>query len=352
MSAIAAILGFGPAPLAEQAGEAMMQTLERYPADYSHTLQQDSLFMGCLGQRITPESAHERLPLASGGIVITADAILDNRTQLFDLLEIERPLRSSMTDSELIVRAYRRWDKRTPNYLIGDFAFLIWDERARTLFGARDVFGNRTLYYHRNAERIAFCTAIAPLFALPGVQRAVNPMWLAEFLSIPVMFESSDSASTAYESIEQLPPAHSFTLVNGAMRLERHGNLMPEEQLRLGSDGEYEEAFRDVFSQAVKSKLRTSRPVGSMLSGGLDSGAVSAFAARELALQGRPLKAFSYIPEPEFVDWTHRGRAADERPFIQATARYSGNIEEHYLDFAGKSPLTELDDWLDMLEMP
>ena len=77
-----------------------------------------------------------------------------------------------------------------------------------------------------------------------------------------------------------------------------------------------------------------------------------ALAARELRNQNKTLHTYSYVPVDDFEDWTPRSRVADERPFIQSTVDYVGNIDEHFCDFKEKNPYSEVDDWLDALEMP
>jgi asparagine synthase (glutamine-hydrolysing) len=355
MSAIAGILCCGGEAASPEDGSRLMEALRIYPADETGVWQEGPVFLGCRAQWITPESRHERLPLYDerDQLAIAADAIVDNREELFDRLRIERERRARMTDAELILAAYRRWEEEAPQYLIGDFAFAVWDRRKRRLFAARDLLGSRTLYYRRDGRRFAFCTAMRPLLALPGAAKELNESWLAEFLAIPIILDSVDVHSTVYRGIEQIPPAHSLTIEEGKLTLKQYGTLAePERKLRLRSNGEYEEAFRDVFRQAVASKLRTFRQVGASLSGGLDSGAVIAFAAAPLRSAGKTLHAYSYVPPADFTDWTPKRMAADESPYIKSVASHIGNISENYLDFPERNPLGEVDDLLELMEAP
>jgi asparagine synthase (glutamine-hydrolysing) len=166
------------------------------------------------------------------------------------------------------------------------------------------------------------------------------------------MQESVDIGTTAYKHINQLPPAHWFTMEEGERTLHKYACLDEVEPLRLKTGGEYIEAFREVFTQAVTARLRTHRAVGAALSGGLDSGAVASFAAPSLHLQQKPLHAYSYVPVQDFTDWTPPTLMANERSYIQSTARYVGNIHENYMDFEGKSPFSEIDIWLELMEAP
>ncbi|WP_027092717.1 asparagine synthase-related protein [Cohnella thermotolerans] len=354
MSALAGIVRFDGQDADPADSEAMMDAMRPYIADDVRTWSGGPAFLGCRIRRITPESVAERMPEGEPGsrLRIAADAILDNRRELFDRLQVPPSRRSGMMDSELILLAYRRWGREAPAALVGDFAFMIWDEDRRLLFGARDTFGSRSLYYHGSDRRFAFCTTIAPLLALRDTPKGLDEAWLAEFMAIPEMFECTDPGATPYRQIRQVPPGHAIAVSDGRISLARYGTLEPGGTLRLKSDGEYEEAFREVFGEAVRCRLRTFREVAATLSGGLDSGAVAGFAARELQREGKTLYAYSSVPARDFTDWTPGGTAADERPFIRATVRHVGNIVQADLDFEGLSPFSEVDEWLELLEAP
>lgn len=354
MSAIAGIYHINEEPISIELGMSLMRDLEKYPADDVQIWTNYRVFLGCHGQWITPESVGECLPYydRERKIAITADAIIDNREELFERLQVKHNNRKGMPDSQLILLAYEKWGEDSPKQLVGDFAFMIWDEREQKLFGARDFSGSRTLYFYSNQQCIVFCTVMQPLFTLPYVEKEINEQWFAEYLAIPWNFESVDTSSTVYKGIRQIPPSHAISVVNGKVKLSKYCTLEAKERLHLKSNQEYEEAFREVFQQSVASRLRTHRNIGAHLSGGLDSGSVASFAAKTLQNENKHLHTFSYMPLENFEDWTHKRRFADERPFIQSTVQYVGNIKDHYFDFAGKSPLSEIEDWLELLEMP
>lgn len=354
MSAITGIIHFTNEPVSIEHGTRLMSDLQKYPADDIQIWHKENVFLGCHAQWITPESVGEQLPFYNyeKQLAITADAIIDNRNELFEKLQVNYADRKNMTDSELILLSYQKWGEATPKYLVGDFAFMIWDEKKQTLFGARDFSGSRTLYFYRGEEKFAFCTIINPLFTLPYVEKKLNEQWIAEFLAIPVNFESVDSQQTVYKYIEQVPPSHTISVKNGKVNFSRYYTPTTGKMLNLKSNEEYEEAFRDVYQSAVKARLRTHHKVGAHLSGGLDSGSVVSFAAKDLRAENKKLHTFSYVPVEGFVDWTHKGRIADERPFIQSTVKHVGNIQDYYLELPERSPLSEIDDWLETMEMP
>ncbi|MGI8384797.1 asparagine synthase-related protein [Robertmurraya sp. P23] len=354
MSAIAGILNLNGEPVSIEQSTGMMKALEKFPANDIQTWHKDNLFLGCHAQWITPESIGEQLPFYDyeRRLAITADAIIDNREELFQLLQIDREDRKKITDSQLILLAYHKWGEESPKFLVGDFAYVIWDEKEQKLFGARDFSGSRTLYYFKDGQRFVFCTVMKPMLGLEFVSNELNEMWIAEYLANPGMYESVDPNLTVYKKLQQLPPSHSITIHNYQVKLNRYCLLTNDKKLQYKSDEEYVEAFREVFSDAVNSKLRTHLKVGAHLSGGLDSGSVASFASKQLKSGGKPLYSFSYVPVDDFVDWTPRSRIPNERPLIEKTVEYIGNISSEFLSFRERNSYTEIEEWLNTIEMP
>lgn len=354
MSAIAGIYRLNGEFVSAEYGNLMMDSLKPYPVDRAASWHKHNVLLGCHAQWITTHSTQEILPHyhAEMKLAITADAIIDNRDELMEQLQIIYSLRPFMTDSELILHAYQKWGEQSPKYLVGDFAFIIWDERKQWLFGARDFSGARTMYFHRNKDYFSFCTLISPLLSLPFVPKELNEAWLAEYLAITGMFEPPDLSVTIFNNIEQLPPSHTIKVTQEHVFVQRYYSLADITALKLNSNEDYEEAFRVVFDKAVTSRLRTHHHVGAHLSGGLDSGSIVSFAAKALSHDNRKLHTFSYVPDDEFVDWTPKARMANEKPLIRETVQHVGNINDTYLNFKGKSPFSEIDDWLEIMETP
>jgi len=280
----------------------------------------------------TPESVGEHLPSPdkSGRFVITADARIDNRRELLTLLLPEEP-ESRVADSALILAAYEKWGEGCAEKLIGDFAFAIWDSAEKRLFCARDHFGVKPLYYYYLSSTIfAFSTEIKALFTLPEVPRQVDDTRLGDHLA--GMFE--DKEITLYRGILRLPPAHSLTVDESNAQLKSYWRLNPSNELRLSSDGEYAEAFRDLFTQAVDCRLRSAFPVGSMLSGGLDSSSITCTASRILsASKHKPLHTFSAVFDSV--------GESNERSFLEAVLAQD-RYESHFFQADNAQPLAVL----------
>lgn len=282
----------------------------------------------------TPESLHEVLPYtsASGVHTITADARIDNREELLSVLRVSGPAHL-VSDSELILRAYERWGEACVDHLVGDFAFAIWDAAEQKLFCARDHLGVRPLYYYQvEGHLLVFASEVKALLALVEVPRDLDELRLASYLTAQL----DDKEATAYRKIRRLPPAHALVVGGGGMRMWSYWALDPEFELQLPTDEAYVEAFSEVFSEAVRCRLRSAFPVGTHLSGGLDSSAVTCVARDFLANQGGlPLKTFSNIFD--------KVPASDERPYINSVVA-QGGIEPYFVHADGDGPLEHLDE--------
>ena len=243
----------------------------------------------------TPEAAAEPMPLrhSESGCMITADARLDNRAELIAALGIDAAGRV-IGDGALILAAYLRWGDDCPARLLGDFAFAIWDGRTRRLFAARDKAGMRQLIWHITPGRLFACaTDPEALLHHPDVPRRINAARVADFIE---QMEAIDHTSTFFEGLTRLLPAHALRLEGGAVRVQRYWQLAPTVPLSRASAADNTHAFTELFTQAVRDRLRSPAPIGSMLSGGIDSGAVTATAARLLHQAGAPpLLTFSAI---------------------------------------------------------
>ncbi|WP_137791002.1 asparagine synthase-related protein [Bacillus sp. E(2018)] len=354
MSAIAGVFHFHNHIAAIDLGENLLRPLKRFPYDSIDTYYRNNIFLGCLAQWIMPEDINNKQCFydSEKRLAITADVTLDNRPELFNKLNIPQERQNQTTDSELILLAYTKWQEDTPAHLIGDFAFMIWDERSEKLFGARDFSGSRTLYYHHNPDQFVFSTTLQPLLQMPFISNHINDFWMAEYLSIPNMIDTHNASHTVYQDIQALPPAHSITISAGKTVLKRYHTFQEPEIMTYKSRSDVIEEFQELYKTAVTSRLRTHKKVGSQLSGGLDSGSIVSIAAPHLKQKNKQLHTYSATPIPGYEDWTPSYMEPDERKSIKSTVDHVGNISDQYFHFQNRTPLTEIDPWLNVMEMP
>jgi asparagine synthase (glutamine-hydrolysing) len=228
-----------------------------------------------LGQRMLAgalDAVPPALPRShdAGAVVVAADARLDNRAELVATLGFPGRTADGIGDGELILRAWERWGEACPARLLGDFALAVWDGRRRVLFCARDPAGVKPLYYYAGPRVFAAASGAAALLAAPGLPRRLDELRVAAYL-VPGL---ESRTATFYEGILRLPPGHCLSVTPDGGTPHPYWQLDPTRELRLGSDAEYAEQFRELFTDAVRCRLRAGSPVAAALSGGLDSSSV------------------------------------------------------------------------------
>lgn len=298
-----------------------------------------------LGHRMawtTPQSLHEKLPISDprGRLALAYDGRVDNRQELALAFGLAGSAAEELTDGELILKTYEKWGEECVERLVGDFVFAVWDEARQEIFLARDPLGVKPVYYHLSDRLFAFASEIKALLSLPEVPRLLDEVRVGDYLA-PLV---DDKAITFYRGVLRLPPGHCIRVGRGEARLKRYWTLEPEGELHLGSDEEYDSAFRELFTEAVRCRLRSAYPAGTALTGGLNSSSV-ACVARDLlrAEGGEPLRAVVAL----FDD---AAQTDDSRSIQQLLAQ--GGFEPHYLETEGLSPLRDFERVTRHLEEP
>ena len=224
-------------------------------------------------------------PLSLDGQVwITADARIDDRPEISAGLGAAGVLPS---DAEVILRAYLAWGEECAAHLVGDFAFAIWDGRARRLFCVRDQLGVKPCYYADTPSALVVSNTLDCVRLHPGVSSELNDLAMADFL---VFGHNLENDTTAFTGIRRLPAAHALIWTPSAgTRVRRYWRMPVREPLRLKRLGEYVERFDALLDRAVADRLRTRRAVVS-LSGGMDSPTVAVSARRVLSRSPQPFE--------------------------------------------------------------
>lgn len=324
MSSIFGIFNRSGDPVDQDIGRRMLDVASRWKPDESGMFAEGPAMLGHAMLWNTPESKLEQLPRRKEQMVITMDGRLDNREELAQKLGIERADISTTTDSELVMSSYQKWGDQSPNHLLGDFAFAIWNRNKRKLFCARDHMGIRPLYFSASSDCFVLGSDIEALLCHPRVSRKINDEAVANFLINDGLFSTTQ---TYFTDIEKIPPGHSITV--SAAGLEKQCYWRPEDAPRVHytDEREYGHHLHELLEQAVHCRVRSFYPVSSHLSGGLDSSSIAVIAARILRQEGKQLLAFNWLHEPSTTDdpshyeWFN-SKAVAERE----------SIDHHYVD--------------------
>jgi asparagine synthase (glutamine-hydrolysing) len=240
----------------------------------------------------------EEVPLihdVTNDLVVIADARIDNRGELFEMLHISGA-EHTMADACLLLNAWRKWGRESPRYVVGDYSYAIWDRRQQTLFCARDHIGARPFYYSLTTELFVFSSDLKNVLGAPGVSDRLDEDYVVASLADKRFYRRD---RTYFTAIRRLAPGHTLTVRATSEQLDQYWFPENAKDIRYANDEDYAEAARDIFVRAIADRLRTHDATGVHLSGGLDSSSVTVLAARERLDKGfTPPTVFSWQPQP------------------------------------------------------
>lgn len=233
---------------------------------------------------LSPE-ARQPMANADGSLWIVFNGEVYNHPELREELRALGHRFVTATDTEVVLRAYEEWGRDCLARFNGMWAFAIWDERRRELFCARDRLGVKPFYYTVAGGSFLFASEIKALLAHPAVGTRPNDRMLATFLAWGV---ADHTEETMYEGVFQLRPAHWFVVSGeGVGEPERYWDLVVNAAPGGADDGAAARGLRDLLTDAVRLRLRSDVPVGTCLSGGIDSSTITAL-INDLLQEERP----------------------------------------------------------------
>lgn len=243
---------------------------------------------------------------------VTFNGEIYNYQSLRDDLLARGHLFKTSSDTEVIVHAYEEFGEDCVSKLHGMFAFAIWDERKRSLFLARDRVGIKPLYFTLTRDRFLFASEIKSLLQDPAVPRQFNPKSIDRFLT----YYYAPGEDTLFEGIQRLEPGHTLVVRQGQLVKRQYWDLHFDATTRFTRFDDAVDALNELMAQTVRQHLISDVPVGVLLSGGVDSTAVLAYAAETGASS---LQSFTVGFEGEaFVD---------ERPYARLAAQQFGALQ-------------------------
>lgn len=220
----------------------------------------------------------------NSGMEIAADARIDDQETLLRLLDLPPDQAYTMAAGDLILHAYRKWGDTCPEYLIGDYAFAIWDPGKRRLFCARDHIGARSFFYQNTPDDFTFASDIRGVLAASEKPCPLNEDYLAHSLLSGNFYAKQQ---TYYEGVKKLPAGHSLSVDSDGLELRRYWDPRTVAPISYPDDASYAQALRDLLGKAVEDRIRTDESLGVHISGGLDSSAIAQIVVQQLHSQNR-----------------------------------------------------------------
>ena len=312
MCAIAGILNLNTS---DEIQKKMLSTMRRRGPDESGVAVFDNAAL--LHARLTiidPESGSQPMTFTWAGETYT---IVYNG-ELYNTEELRAELQKAghhflgHSDTEVVLHAYAQWGKAALRKFNGIFGLGIWEHRARKLFLARDRIGVKPLFYKEHKQGFLFASEIKTILAYPTVKAEIDTEGIAQIM---LLGPGRVPGSGVFRGIKELEPGCCGYYAGGAFRWERYWKLTDREH--TDSFEETVEKTRFLVLDAIKRQMVSDFPVGTFLSGGLDSSLISAVCAKEYKEQGKRLNTFS-------VDYEN-----NDKYFVPG--KFQPNSDNHYI---------------------
>jgi asparagine synthase (glutamine-hydrolysing) len=226
-------------------------------------------------------AGHQPMTSGDGRYVISYNGEIYNFVELRTELEATGVQFHSRTDTEVVLAAWAQWGEGSLRRFNGMFAFALWDRRERELVLVRDRYGIKPLYYGQFGRTVVFGSEIKAILAHPGVKATVDREALLEYFT----FQNFLTSRTLFKDVRLLSAGHVLRLSISASSIpaaRQWWDYQFEEPSQPASEEEYIEELDRLFCQAVRRQLVSDVEVGAYLSGGMDSGSITAMAAQDL----------------------------------------------------------------------
>jgi asparagine synthase (glutamine-hydrolysing) len=339
MSALAGIVALDGAPIDS---EAEAQTSRAIAASYSGRTAMRRIAGAAFVQRDSSQGTQlsgemHALTEADGRVLFAALARLDNREELGAALGLGGAELARRSDPHLLLSMHERWGDDGVARCLGAFAFASWDAEARRLTLGRDCLGNRPLFYHRGPHFVAFATTLRALLALPGVPRALDELALAQFIAV----NHRDQQRTLYRGIERVPGRTLVTIDRSGVRSRKYWTPDFDAPAPYTREEDYIDRARELLDIAVAAATRDTPHVAIATSGGLDSSAIAATAARLGTAES--ITCFSMVPlSGAQIDVGPFGYL-DERDKVEALVRMHPRLSVRFIAPGRDDPFAEDD---------
>lgn len=228
---------------------------------------------GNRGQALVLSTSDPNGVVHHGPISAVLDGRFDDRANLVRSLGA-RPRQS---DAELLLLAWNKWGQRAPEFLLGDYAFVVSDSRENTLFCARDHIGARPVFYAQSGPRFVVGSTAEQVLAAPFINDSLDMDIVASKIARNKVWLPD---RTFFQNVCKLPPAHCMMVSANGVKLRQYWQPHDAAKVQYRRDEEYAEALRALIEQAVSDRTPATKPVGVHLSGGLDCGSIAAVATR------------------------------------------------------------------------
>lgn len=335
MSAIFGIIDFEGRSLDPAWIKSMQSDLAHRGPDGQGLYEEQGVALGHMLLQVTPESVYDKSPYEEDGLVITANARLDEREAIMDRIGTPQSERDKITDPLLLLRSFKKFGKDFVKNIYGDFAFAIWDKNKRELFCARDQVGVKPFLYYFGNCRLVFSTELKSIVNLPFVEKEIDNIYFRNQL----LYIEDQPETTNWKNIKRLKSANYLLANSNNMEFYLYWEPIYNKSNPYLNIESSAMAILNVLNKAVADRMRVKGQVGVPLSGGLDSSTITCIAARKVAEKGGSIVTVSSILDPT----SQSPNDSDEMVYIQSILDQEKNINPSFIYHSDLSFVNNLD---------
>jgi asparagine synthase (glutamine-hydrolysing) len=316
MSGLCAVIDFSGNAVSRPLVGSMAAIASAEPGAAVRILGSGSAMFSSIGSRLAREVV--AFEPGESKYLVAADARIDNRRELEPKLREELRVLAhepgSASSSALIMAAYLRWGDQLAEHLLGDFAFILWNEDRRHLLAGRDALGIKSLHYAQMGQVLVLATEATQILVHPGISSDFDDRSIGDFLCGNIQ----DPCRTLFAAVQKVPPAHWLRADPRGISKTRYWSPVPQMGAGPKHEEEAAEAIQEILSRAVQDRLQEAvGPTAVSISGGLDSCAVAALACRALGNLGPEDLVLGSLIFPGLAE-------CDERYWVELMAKSLG----------------------------
>jgi asparagine synthase (glutamine-hydrolysing) len=270
-------------------------------------------------------AGHQPMSNEDGSLWIVYNGEIYNYVEIGEELKTLGHRLRSKTDTEVILHAYEEWGTDCLAHFNGMWAFAIVDLRAKRIFCSRDRAGVKPFYYSYDGKRFCFASEIKALLSVEGVSIEPNEQILGDYLFSGLLDHTEE---TFFRNIYQLRAGGWLLLEGNQLTIHSYWDIA-DKGVRFAREEDYAERFYELFQDAIRLRLRSDVPVGTCLSGGLDSSAIVCLANR-MIFNGQTINQEMVGKRQKTFSSCFENPAYDERTFIEKVIQQTG-AEKNYV---------------------
>jgi asparagine synthase (glutamine-hydrolysing) len=311
----------------------MYDLIKHYEHVHYESIQQDFVKLGRLKRHFNEQSIQENGHFENESYILQFTGRIDNYKSLIDANNLIK----NITINELVITLHTKFGTDFIKLIEGDWVLSLWIKQKEELLLARDILGNTAVYFHHNSDFFSYSSTLHPLSQNVHIQSTISQVYLLSILETYKL----ENGQTVYNSIYELPPAHYLIVNRNKIKKKRYWKIENVKPKRKIDSIQTSEKLRYLLSNSINKRIKGVSKLGTLLSAGLDSSAITVMAS----LENKKQKIYTYTSVPA-VDTSHFNTSkwfTDESILVQSITSAYPNLNSKFVSSDVNNFIAELE---------